>query len=139
MTIMITEVYDALIEAGASEERARRAAETLTGYEDRFNKLERQLDNTRVDLENKIASLRADLERQIASLRADLERQIASLRADLERQIARLERRIDATKAELQQQIERLNGRVMLVQWQLGILIAGVAALIIRAFGWGIR
>jgi hypothetical protein len=33
MTTMIAEVYDALLEAGASEEKARKAAEAVAGFE----------------------------------------------------------------------------------------------------------
>lgn len=40
MTIMIAEVYDALVEAGASEEKARKAAEAIAGYEDRFGRID---------------------------------------------------------------------------------------------------
>jgi len=37
---MISEVYDALKEAGASEDKARKAAEVLANYESRFTRLE---------------------------------------------------------------------------------------------------
>ena len=40
MTTMISEVYDALKEAGASDEKARKAAEAIASYENRFQKLE---------------------------------------------------------------------------------------------------
>ena len=40
MTTMIAEVYDALVEAGASEEKARKAAEAIAGYEDRFVRID---------------------------------------------------------------------------------------------------
>lgn len=43
MTTMVTEVYDALREAGASEEKARRAAEALTGYDERSGHIEARL------------------------------------------------------------------------------------------------
>ena len=43
MTLMIKEVYDALKEAGAGEEKSRAAAEALAGYENRFQKIEREL------------------------------------------------------------------------------------------------
>jgi hypothetical protein len=33
MSTMISEVYDAFKEAGASEEKARKAAEAIAGYE----------------------------------------------------------------------------------------------------------
>ncbi|TDX66964.1 hypothetical protein EDE12_101503 [Methylosinus sp. sav-2] len=43
MSIMISEVYDAFVSAGAPEEKARRAAEALTVYESRFSKLENDM------------------------------------------------------------------------------------------------
>ena len=38
MATMISEVYDALIAAGAPEDKARKAAEALASYENRFSK-----------------------------------------------------------------------------------------------------
>ena len=43
MPTMLSEVYDALLEAGASEEKARKAAETVAAYENRFGKIETDL------------------------------------------------------------------------------------------------
>lgn len=43
MTTMITELYDALKDAGANEEKARKAAETVAAYETRFSKIEMDL------------------------------------------------------------------------------------------------
>jgi hypothetical protein len=43
MATMISEVYDALKEAGASEEKARQAAEAIAGYETRFGRIENDL------------------------------------------------------------------------------------------------
>jgi hypothetical protein len=43
MAMMISEVYDALIEAGASEEKARKAAEAVAQYENRLSKMEGDL------------------------------------------------------------------------------------------------
>jgi hypothetical protein len=37
---MISEVYDALIAAGAPEDKARKAAETLANYDNRFSRLD---------------------------------------------------------------------------------------------------
>ncbi len=44
MSTMISEVYDAFREAGASEEKARKAAEAIAAYENRFAAIERRLD-----------------------------------------------------------------------------------------------
>ena len=43
MSVMIAELYDALKEAGASEEKARAAAKTMADYENRFNKIDAEL------------------------------------------------------------------------------------------------
>jgi len=43
MSAMISEVYDALKEAGASEEKSRKAAEAIASYENRFARLESDL------------------------------------------------------------------------------------------------
>src|SRR3954470_22109700 len=43
MATMISEVYDALMEAGASQEKARKAAEALANYESRFSKIDADL------------------------------------------------------------------------------------------------
>jgi len=44
MALMSSELYDALIEAGASEEKARKAAEAVAAYDTRFATLDRKLD-----------------------------------------------------------------------------------------------
>jgi hypothetical protein len=43
MATMISEVYDALLEAGASEEKARKAAEAVAAYDQRFAVLETRM------------------------------------------------------------------------------------------------
>ena len=43
MSTMISKVYDALIEAGASQDKARKAAEALANYESRFSKVDADL------------------------------------------------------------------------------------------------
>ena len=40
MSIMIAEVYEAFLESGASEAKAKAAAEALAGCESRFSRLE---------------------------------------------------------------------------------------------------
>jgi hypothetical protein len=43
MGMMIAEVYDALKEAGASEDKAKAAAEVLANYDSKFSKMEADL------------------------------------------------------------------------------------------------
>jgi len=58
---MISEVYDALISAGAPEDKARKAAETLANADNRFSridgavlKLESKLDGAVLKLESEL-------------------------------------------------------------------------------------
>ena len=40
MAVMLGNLYDALISAGAADDKARKAAEEMAGYENRFSKLD---------------------------------------------------------------------------------------------------
>ena len=42
MTTMIAEVYDALLAAGSPEEKARKAAEAIAAYENRFTAMDQR-------------------------------------------------------------------------------------------------
>jgi hypothetical protein len=44
MALMVSEIYDALKEAGASEDKARKAAEAVAQYDSRLAAIERKLD-----------------------------------------------------------------------------------------------
>ena len=50
MTIMVTEVYDALLSAGAPEDKAVKAAQALASYDSRFNKVDADLAKVDADL-----------------------------------------------------------------------------------------
>lgn len=43
MSLMVSEIYDALLAAGAPEDKARKAAEVLTKNETRFSRIEADL------------------------------------------------------------------------------------------------
>jgi hypothetical protein len=43
MAMMLSKTYDALVAAGAPEDKARAAAEELAAYENRFSKIETDL------------------------------------------------------------------------------------------------
>jgi len=66
MSTMITELYDALKEAGASEASARKAAETMANYENRFARIDAALANiaTKTDISDvcsEIADAKAEI------------------------------------------------------------------------------
>jgi hypothetical protein len=73
MTTMIAEVYDALIAAGAPEDKARKAAEAVAGfetYEPRFVRIETSLSNLERNLAD-VARDVGDLVRRVTALERD--------------------------------------------------------------------
>jgi hypothetical protein len=50
MSLMVREVYEALLKAGASEEKAARAAEALTSYGACFDRIEQRCTKIEGDL-----------------------------------------------------------------------------------------
>ena len=50
MNLMVREVYETLLEAGASQERAARAAEALTSYGACFDRIEQRCTKIEGDL-----------------------------------------------------------------------------------------
>lgn len=63
MATMISEVYDALLEAGAGEEKARRAAEVLANYDNRFNHFEAELVALKADIQGLRVEMQAGFTR----------------------------------------------------------------------------
>ena len=50
MTTMIAELYDALVAAGAPEDKARKAAESVAAYESRFSGIDGKLAKIEADM-----------------------------------------------------------------------------------------
>ncbi len=98
---MITEVYDALVSAGADDTKARRAAEVLADYDSKFVSLERRIDS--------------------------VERRIDVFESNMNGRFTAVDGHIAAMDA-------KFEGRFNLLYWMLGILIASVVGLVVRAF-----
>ncbi len=97
MTTMIAELYDALKEAGASEEKAKAAAQAIADYESHFVHIKSKLDS--IDSEIKV------VKSEIKIVRTDLEAEIKAVKTELS-----------------------------IVKWLVGLGIAGIISLIIKAF-----
>jgi hypothetical protein len=55
MPTMLSELYDALKDAGATEEHARKAAEAVAAHEQRFAILEGKIDTLRAEVKGEMA------------------------------------------------------------------------------------
>ena len=61
MTTMIAEIYDALLAAGSPEDKARKAAEAVAGYEDRFTTIDQRLAKMEGGLNQRFANIEGDM------------------------------------------------------------------------------
>ena len=58
---MIAEVYDALLAAGSPEDKARKAAEAVAGYENRFIAIDQRLAKMESDFNQRFAKIEGDI------------------------------------------------------------------------------
>ncbi|WP_306117289.1 MULTISPECIES: hypothetical protein [unclassified Roseitalea] len=147
MNVMVTELYDALMSAGANEEKARQAATTLATSDAEFKKQFADLREDNQKIRTEIAALRGELKGEIASLRGELKNDFASLRGELNGEIASLRDELKGENAslrgelksdfsslrgELNGEIASLRGELTLVKWMMGVLIALAVAIFAR-------
>jgi hypothetical protein len=72
MTTMIAEVYDALVAAGSPEDKARRAAEAIAAYENRFGGIEQQLIKMDGDISQRFAKMEGDISQRFARVDGEI-------------------------------------------------------------------
>ena len=77
MSIMVTEVYEAFVSAGADEAKAKAAASAIPVGE----KIATKQDIG--DVKQEIADVKAELKQEIADLKAELKQDIASIKQDI--------------------------------------------------------
>jgi uncharacterized coiled-coil DUF342 family protein len=122
MSIMVTEVYQALVDAGASEEKARAAAEAIPDMSDLAEK--NDVAELRSELKQDIADLRSELNQNIAELRSELKQDIAELRSELKQDIAEL-------RSELKQDIVGLKADLYKHMWLMqGATILAIVGIL---------
>ena len=107
MTTMISELYEALVDAGATEEKAREAAQALAC----------------MDAGGRAASgTKAETAENLNSKDT-----IAEVKAELAGDIAALDEKLSGKIAEL-------DKNMAVLKWMMGATLTGVAAIIVRIF-----
>ncbi len=61
MTRMIAEIYDALLAAGSPEDKARKAAEAVAGYENPFTTIDQRLTKMGGNFNQRFAKIEGEL------------------------------------------------------------------------------
>ena len=99
---------------------------------------------TKTDLREYESAIRGDLERlesglhhEMGELRhemGNLRHEIKELETGLRHEMKELELRIDTRFGHIDTRFEKVYGEMLLLKWMLGLLIAGVASLVLKAF-----
>jgi hypothetical protein len=82
---------------------------------------------TKEDLHHEMGNLEIGLRHKIKELETGLRHEIKELETGLRHEMKERELRIDT-------RFEKVHGEILLMKWMLGLLIAGVASLILKAF-----
>ena len=114
MTTMIAELDEALVDAGASEAKAKQAAEVLA-YMDVGG---RAASGTKAEAAENLSS-----KDHIADVKQELAGDIAGLDEKLSGKIAELDQRLSG-------KITELDKKMAVMQWMLGATLAGIAAIL---------
>ena len=109
MTTMISELYEALLNAGATETKAREAAVALSAEN--------------LNSKNNVAQVKAELASDIAGLDEKLSARITALDEKLSGRITTLDEKLSG-------RIAVLDKKMAVMQWMLGTTLAGVAAIL---------
>ncbi len=160
--MLIEELYDALIEAGASEAKAKAAARAIADYEKRFGGIERELASLRSDFRTELTEFRsevgrnfAEVNRQFTEFRSDVERKFLEFRSDIDKQFAGVDKQfagvdrqfagvdkqfagVDKQFAESRAYVEKeftdIRGTLKLHNWMMGTTIALLTAIFLKMF-----
>ena len=153
--MLIEELYDALIEAGASEAKAKAAARAVADYEKRFGGIERELASLRSDFRTELTEFRsevgrnfAEVNRQFTEFRSDMERKFLEFRSDTDKQFAGVDKQfasvdkqfpgVDKQFAESRSYVEKeftdIRGTLKLHNWMMGTSIALLTAIFLKMF-----
>ena len=90
------------------------------------------------ELSGEIKEVRSELSGEIKEVRGELKADIAELSGEIKAQGERLDGEIKAIRTELSGEIKsvrtELIGKINLLYWMLGVTVAGVVSLVIKAF-----
>jgi F0F1-type ATP synthase membrane subunit b/b' len=151
MTVVAFDTYELikkLKDSGFEEPQAEALAEAfVTTHETYLADLvtSQELKDARQELKQEIAQLRQELKQEIAQLRQELKQEIKDLRQEFNQEIKDLRQEFNQEIAQVRQEIkelglkmdvkyESMKGEITLIKWMMGIVIAGILSLILKAF-----
>src|SRR5437016_5681278 len=110
--MIVEELYDALIEAGASEEKARAASRAIADMEGHF----------------------ANIEKDIFRLDQKIDRRFSELDQKIDRSVSALDHKISELRSYVDQRFTQVDGTLQLHKWMLGTILAFIIAIFFKVF-----
>ena len=107
MTVMVAEVYDALLSAGAAEDKARKAAEAVA--------------ESRTQMQSLDSGLRSEMQQLRSELRSEMQSLDSGLRSEMQ-----------SLGSGLRSAMQSIRGEMNTVKWLLGALFALAVAMFLR-------
>ena len=71
---------------------------------------------------------------ELKDVRQELKQEIAQFRQELKQDIAQLRQEIKELGFKMDIKYESMKGEIILIKWMMGIMIAGILSLILKAF-----
>ena len=129
MSLIVSEVYDALIEAGASEAKAKAAAGAIPlaahlATKDDTAEVRTDLTGVKAELKDDIAGVKAEI--------AEVRTEVAEVKAELKTDIAGVRTELAGVKAELKADISGLEARFTQRLWLTSAIIVGLNVALIK-------
>ncbi len=130
MTTTVIELYDALIEAGASEDKSRRAAQAVTDFDGQLGSVERRIDGVVARIDRLELSVQAD----IASFRAEVRAEFLEFRSEMRGDILSLRGDNLSLRAELKGDIAGVKTEAGIMKVMLGLIVTLSIAVFLKLF-----
>ncbi len=88
---MIAEIYDALLAAGSPEDKARKAAEAVAGYENQFTTIDQRLARIEGDFNRHFVRIEGDFNQHFVRIEGGFNQRSAKIEGDFNPRFAKIE------------------------------------------------
>ena len=138
MTTMISELYEALVDAGATEAKAREAAVVLSAEDlnskDNIAEVKEDLASDIAGLDEKLSGKITELDQRLSGKITGLDQRLSGKITELDQRlsgkITELDQKLSGEIAETREDIHKIQLEMAVLRWMLGTTLAGVAAIL---------
>ena len=96
--------------------------------------LRHEMSELETGLRHEMSELEAGLRHEMNELKTGLRHEMNELETSLRHEIGDLHHEIKELELRIDTRFEKVHGEMLLTKWMLGLLLAGVASLVLKAF-----